>query len=478
MGVGWALVSASGSHAGPPPLTSLDPDYGFDYRLFGRAVAIDGDRIISSGEFFPEPVDLRWVRVFERDAASWSPETSLLASPGPGGPHGSRADDFGFALAIDGDVAVVGAPEHWVEGDSSTGVVYVYRFPRPQFPIAETLTPPEGTTVERFGHSVDIKGDTIVVGTPRAYTGEEKILTGAAYVFRRSDVGWHRVQTLAPPPSFVEAGFGHAVVIDKNVIAVSALGPTANTASESRGSVFVYRKQGDQWVEEQQLSTTGHTFDPTFGFALALSENTLGIGAPTHAEGYNYRGAVYLYEYDGQQWALKLRLDKPGASLHAVSYDPYFGKSVALSPEALVVGSTRDFIDGEFIHHGSTYLFRFDGLGYSVVDVLLLQPDDLEASDVGFSVAVDGATAVIGAPAGYQRYWPGKTFVQEIPLIGDADRDGRTDLTDAPVLVKCLEGPPPVGIMDGSCLYFDFIRDGDVDLADFAVLQRNFGASE
>jgi FG-GAP repeat len=123
--------------------------------------------------------------VFERSASAWtSMDPSLIVA------DGAQADSFGYALAMSGNTAVVGAPGHRIGARPFQGAVYVFVRSGGRFEQqGDALVASDGQAADAFGSAVAISGNTILVGAP-AHDVDSKSDQGAAYVFVQSDAQW------------------------------------------------------------------------------------------------------------------------------------------------------------------------------------------------------------------------------------------------------------------------------------------------
>ena len=149
---------------------------------------------------------------------------------------------------------------------------------------------------DMLGGAVAVSGDTLVVGARQedsAATGvdgnatdDSLVNVGAAYVFRRTAGGWVQEAYLKPASGDGHDNFGHAVAIDGDTIAVGAPGedggaagvPSDNSVSNA-GAVYVFRRDGSTWSPEAYVKPTVTGAHDNFGFSVALSGETLAVGA-------------------------------------------------------------------------------------------------------------------------------------------------------------------------------------------------------
>jgi hypothetical protein len=212
-------------------------------------------------------------------ASAWSPliaaqctgETKVLASDGAAG------DTYGFSLAMSGDTAVVGAPQDDDLGFTS-GSAYVLERDLGggnAWGERKKLLASDGSASDRFGYSVAISADTIVVG---AFNRR------AAYVFERDFGGpdnWGETARLAASGTGASSGFGHSVAIDGDTIVVGA--PTEDGVVAKTGAAYLFERDSGgpgNWGEVKMLiSPEGVLFD-RFGQSVSISGDTVLIGAP------------------------------------------------------------------------------------------------------------------------------------------------------------------------------------------------------
>lgn len=266
---------------------------------------------------------------------------------------------------------------------------------------------------DRFGWSVDIDGDTAVIGAPFErsdanvvdgdQSNNELLDAGAAYVFVRSGSSWIQQGYLKPSDPKLTARFGSSVAVSGDVIAVGSPRADDPGLSES-GVVYVFRRNGNTWSEEARLSTQFADTQDFFGRELALDGDTLVVGAPledSRASGIGGNqadndltnsGAVFVYLNTGTQWTEQafLKARRPDA------FD-VFGSSVAVSGDSIVVGAPRESSaatgvngnegDNSRNHSGAAYVFVRNAGVWT-------QEAFLKASNAGFGEEFGGAVSI------------------------------------------------------------------------------------
>lgn len=230
--------------------------------------------------------------------ACGSDECKLTASDAVSG------DVFGFATAIDGDELLIGAENHDVVGVGS-GAVYAYRRVGSEYEEIQKIVPAGLAAGDAFGSAIAIDGDVAVIGARLAKGGN-----GSAYVFRLVDGQWVEEQELVG--LFGEVGpeqgqFGRAVAISGPWIAVGA--PRDNffvfAPRPKMGSVSMFEytnvPEQDPWefpgFPDGYLTPERRPSGELFGTSVALDGNVLAVGAVgdstvgsiTITEGGDYR---------------------------------------------------------------------------------------------------------------------------------------------------------------------------------------------
>ena len=247
-------------------------------------------------------------------------------------------------------------------------------------------------SIDRFGVSVSISGDTLAVGAPRedsngvgvnpnTQADNSATDSGAVYVFQRTVGLW--AQQAYIKASNTEAGdwFGSSVALSGDTLVVGAPNEDgAGNSAKEGGAVYLFQRTGELWV--QQDFTSGLQ-GSRFGGSVALYGDTylnLAVGARYE----NGQGAVYVFGVAGGQLVGKKRIGQGGPGSQ-------FGQSVALSEDTLAVGSPW----GGGHQQGTVTIFtRANGWRQSAT--LIASNGDL-ADRFGQSVAIDGDTLAVGA---------------------------------------------------------------------------------
>lgn len=292
-----------------------------------------------------------------------------------------EGDLLGFSVAIDGDILVLGAKGDDVVGINS-GSVYTYRWNGTSWEQQQKLVPSDAASVDNFGQSVAIDGDTIVVGS---WIDDHSGLgnAGSAYVFSWDGTTWVEQQKIIATDAAFGDKFGYEVGIDGDAIVVGALGD--DDGGVDAGSAYVFRKNGNQWLQEGKLIAGDASAGDWFGISVAIDGDTAIVGARYDDDGQSNAGSAYVFRYDGSQWTQVSKL----LANRAIENEQ-FGESVTIAGNRVVVGAYAPR------QHGAAYVFEYDGTGWNQ-KARLGASDSRPNNQFGLTVALHGETLVVGA---------------------------------------------------------------------------------
>jgi hypothetical protein len=362
----------------------LVPSDGLPLDQFGVSTAISGGTVVVGAVAHDTDgtADQGAAYVFVRSGSDWIQQQKLTASDGAG------RDGFGAAVATSGDTIVVGA---WGD-DNFRGSAYVFVRTNGVWVEQQKLVASDGALGDRFGFSLAMSPDTIVIGAfADDDDGVAPFFRGSAYVFDRTDLGWIERQKLTASDGVGGDFFGRSVAIDNDTIVIGAEFDDLNAPFDDRGSAYVFVRIDGTWWEQQKLTASDGASQDQFGASVAVSGNTIVVGAESDDLGANAnQGSAYVFTRSGNVWAQQQKLT-------AIDGSPNdkFGFSVAIRGDAIAIGTDVDDV-GTNIDQGSLYLFvRNDGVW---VEHMKLVADDGAAGDrFGYSVAIDSMGIVTGA---------------------------------------------------------------------------------
>lgn len=329
---------------------------------FGEAVALSGDTLVvgASDEDSNESVitngttasgnnDLPFAGaayVYRRSGTSWFQEAYIKAV------NSGSTDGFGASVAVSGDTVAVAA----LSEDSNqtvitngpganpdntlftSGAVYVYRRNGATWSQEAFIKAANADSMDHFGYSISISGDTLVVSTPFESSAQTIItngpgasldntasMAGAAYVYRRSGVTWAQEAYIKAVNGQANDQFGTEVSINGDTLVVSAYGEDSNqttitngsTASNDEsaidsGALYVYRRSGITWTQQAYIKPANAGSASWRVGSPSISGNTIAMGSPGDASNQTVvtngsttstdtsrpdSGAVFIYTY-------------------------------------------------------------------------------------------------------------------------------------------------------------------------------------
>jgi uncharacterized protein (TIGR03382 family) len=345
--------------------------------LFGWAVAVDGDVAVVTAP-------TRQVGIY-----TGAGEAFLLRRADEGWTYAqeiSEMDAIGYgrelgrAVALRDGTLAVAAPA----ADLAKGAVYLFVVEAGVATRLRVAVDPEAEIGDRFGAAVAVDGDFVVIGeTPDELPADDEV-PGRAYVLVRDD-GWNGFRTLDPVDGQGGDRFGWAVAVDGDVAVVGAPGKESG-----RGAAYVFVRDGEAWTRADKLVADERAEGDFFGEAVAVEGDLAVVGA----FGRDLRaGAVYLFRRDGDAWPLAqvLTSDAPAEA-------ELFGAEVAVAGGYVLASAWGHEPAGpDEPSRGAAYLFGPAPAGHLLLG--LLRADDGVPGDLlGVGAALSGRTVMLGAP--------------------------------------------------------------------------------
>ncbi|NBO38434.1 hypothetical protein EBU99_07605 [bacterium] len=400
------------------------------------------------------------VYVYRRSGTTWAQEAYVKAA------NADSGDNFGNSVALSGETLAVGAygedsnqttitngtAASSNNSASSAGAVYVYRRSGTQWAQEAYVKAVNADVSDYFGWSVALSGETLVVGAFLEDSNQTTITNGAAassdnsasssgavYVYRRSGTQWAQEAYVKAANADAVDYFGYSVALSGDALAVGAIyedsnqntisngvGASSDNSASSAGAVYVYRRSGTTWAQEAYVKAANANASDSFGTSVALSGDTLAVGAygeasnqttitnSTGASNDNSAsdsGAVYVYRRSGTQWAQEAYVKAANADA-----SDYFGYSVALSGDTLAVGAfledsnqttitngTVASSDNSATYAGAVYVYRNTARLFDP-DVRVLSTAQNSVTfawggNIGSSVQIKVASAAYGRQA-------------------------------------------------------------------------------
>ncbi len=360
--------------------------------MFGYSVAISGDTLVVGVPF--EASNATGVNgnqaddfaseagagyVFTRSGTTWSQQAYLKAS------NTEEGDYFGYAVAISGDTLVVGTPYEdstatGVNGNQAdnsavnSGAGYVFTWGGTTWTQQAYLKASNTEAYDYFGYAVAISGDTLVVsayGEDSTATGvngnqadDNANTAGAAYVFVRSDTTWSQQAYLKASNTDPYDEFGDSLAVSGDTLVVGASGEDstatgvngnqADDTADAAGAAYVFTRSGGTWSQAAYLKASNTEVGDGFGFAVAISGDTLVVGAiyeESNATGVNGNQADNTADSSGAAYVFAPSLPNSAPTDITLS-----ANSVA---EKKPVGSVVGTLTTTDIDAGDTHTYSF-----------------------------------------------------------------------------------------------------------------------
>ena len=338
---------------------------------FGVSVAISGPTAIV-GASSNDGHETGAGSAYFFDAATGAQVAKLIAS------DGAYQDYFGWSVSICGSTAIVGA---WGDDDNGSRSGSAYLFDVATGTQIAKLLPSDGKADDWFGRAVATSGSIAIVGAD--FADDYGYGSGSAYLF--DVVTATQVAKLLPNDGAAEDRFGCFVAISGSIATVGAQADDDNSVNS--GSAYLFDvATGMQFAK--LLSIDGRPTD-SFGDSVAISGSTAIVGAPGDStRNGTYSGSAYLFDVPTATQIAKL-LPSDGAS------SEYFGHSVAICGSMAIVGARSDGDNG--YNSGSAYLVDTSDPANPAQIAKLLPSDGAMSDFFGWSVAISGSTAIVGA---------------------------------------------------------------------------------
>ena len=290
-------------------------------------------------------------------------------------------DVFGFSVAVEGDRVVVGAPHYDPAGSQWWGYAFVFQRVDQTWVEQQKLISSQSALDDRFGWSVAISGDWIAVGAPW-----QDDYFGRVFLFRWDGNSFIEEASIFGPHLEQFEQFGTAIALDQDRLIVGY-----QAADERRGKAYVFRRDGVSWLEEAQLTASDAAPNDLFGYAVSLSGDFAIVAGPGTDHTGLGAGSAYIFHRTGMIWTEQANLHGSNPQAGAE-----FGTSVRIRAPYALVGAPGHDIGGTDDNTGATFLFQYVSGAWSEVTPFV--PNNADPGIVfGVAMGFDGVSAVIGA---------------------------------------------------------------------------------
>lgn len=339
-----------------------------------------------------------WLSLTKSNAESFGTIASSKISPNYklSDYNGAPGDLFGASVAIYGDYAAVGSPSDDYTLNDDRGSVFIFRKNGSDWILQTKLEANDGGTSDRFGTKVALWGDYLAVGVPFDDIGAN-VDQGSVYIYFREGSQWIFKNKLSAIDGSANDWFGWQIAIYGNDLLIGAPLDDINS-NNHQGSVYAYVQSGGSWNVFQKITNNSspQAYD-YFGYSVALHERYAAIGSiGDDINGKVDQGSVFIYLGLTSGYAYtKTIIASDGAAGDEFGYNVAISAYPPYSTEYLVVGAVGDDLGGPTTNQGSVYVYEKLGFGPST-EIKLSFPSDLSQSALGSHLACYGEYIVVG----------------------------------------------------------------------------------
>ncbi|MEZ5471433.1 MAG: hypothetical protein R3E90_06615 [Marinicella sp.] len=346
-------------------------------RFGAYGISIEGNRaVIGSQEGHGGALVSGYAYVFEFDGSQWN-NTQILKNS-----DSAINDRFGHSVSLSGDRIMVGAYERNIS-DSATGKAYIFELHNGSWVETHGFRPAEANYYERFSYTVSLNNDTAIISRLGYFP-----IKPAAFVFRFDGENWNENQIITDWNGYDYSGFGLSISQFNNQTIISAAYKwDQGSPLPAIGSVYLFEDDDSQLnlVDEFQSPTST---TQSFGHSINMFENHMVIGIPQDTEYGIETGSAQFLTKEKNTWVHnKLFIPPKGANYWNL------GTSMQVSGNRLIVGTGP--ADLENLEAGASYLYEFNGVNWQLAQEIT-PSDSAEDDFFGQNVSIDGDRMLIG----------------------------------------------------------------------------------
>ena len=264
--------------------------------------------------------------IYAFSGKNWKQEGKLTAADAAAG------DAFGFVVSVDGTTAVVGAPKSDVGAAKNTGAAFVFVRDANRWKQHAKLIPKDFARSDALGEAVYIQKDTVIIGAPGHTHGGVRF-AGAVFVFERDGDTWREQAKLTAEDAAASDRFGVSVGIEGDTVIVGSLLNDAGGTKDA-GAAYIFVRNGITWTQQAKLIAPGKKKGDHFGAGVATTGKIAVVGAPLREEAGLGTGAAYSFVNVDGVWKNAKRVVPDDAAANLV-----FGSTIAISGDTIVVAS-------------------------------------------------------------------------------------------------------------------------------------------
>lgn len=357
--------------------SGLNDSFGYSVSIFEDTIVVgapnedSNSTTVNGSQNNDKAWDSGAVYIFTREKGVWRQKSYLKA------PNAGFGDGFGTSVSINGNNLVVGAPyedgdfinkygEELLDKKSDAGAAYIFNKSGEDWVFQKHVYASNANPGDNFGHAVAIEGNRIVIGADKEggngkgiipnQDDNSKLGAGAAYVFELQGNTWSQTKYLKASNADKYDRFGYSVSIAADNIAIGAIGESSccivnenlqyNNFVPNSGAVYVFNSSSGSWIQKAYLKASNTSAQYFFGHSVSISKDKLVVGSPQEASfatGVNgndsnsfagYSGASFIYTKSGDSWQLHTYVKASNTD-----GGDMFGASTAIYKNTLLIGS-------------------------------------------------------------------------------------------------------------------------------------------
>jgi hypothetical protein len=341
-----------------------------DYSKFGRVLAVAENYIIISPAKFTtvDDIDKRRkgsVYIYKREKEEWNIDTVLTVDD---------KNMFGSSVTINNEYAIIGAPTDNDKGPYA-GAVYIYKKTDTGWIKESKITGSNIKTLHKFGYSLDLKDDILVVGCASSKN---------VYLFRNLNGNWVEISSINNPTQKEASAFGSSVATNGKYLIINEIYENFDSI-KSCGAVYVYKIKENNCTFIQKIIPSNPNQMDYFGTSVAISNSNLAISTQNN---FRNSGSVYIYSLVDEKWKEDIMLV---ASNH--HRNDGYGLSLDMDNDILVVSAV--YKNGIVEGMGCVYVYKKHTDGWKEINQII--GSDVVAFDrFGWSVSVKSDKILVG----------------------------------------------------------------------------------
>lgn len=301
-------------------------EFGTSVAILGNYIAIGSTNVVEGGTVF----------IFKRNGNNWNFLTSVRPQ--------ANESTFGSTVTMtDKYLAVSAKNENRGSSNIQAGAVYMYDRSGDNFTFVEKLISPAPVTNGLFGTSISLNGERLIVGSPGDGNGSNGAGgPGGAYVFTRNGGSWQQEVKLTG--NDIEGGdqYGTSVFLTNTQAIVGAIWDKDKGAES--GSAYIFTRNNTTWTQTAKLVAWDGDAGDNFGNGVALSGDYAIASAPTNEQGGSFSGSIYVFRRQGNNYVQVKRYESTDPNANEG-----FGRALNASASGLaVIGASGDNQNGDF----------------------------------------------------------------------------------------------------------------------------------